>query len=538
MRRWSRYVVGVLAVASLGLLVGHAAAETCTLEMKTIGESPPISRSEIPIEYLFQSTYPQSFFRQIGGPQGMVVQQGEKEKPDFSKVIKKEPAEYASENPFRGVASLGTGHYGFVLDEAPKEKKEPEAAEADEKEEEKKEDASEGEGGLLSTLAKALGSQLPSNKKKAEVPQFTRLYFDLNHNGDLTDDEVIEASQSRAGSMYQASFPLVKLKVDVNGKEIDYAFRFSLYSYSSGQYGYTQAQLNASAYRTGEIELDGKKHRVALVDFNSNGRFDDQGGVNTEINVSSGVVYPRMGDMLFIDPKASRNFMNPYDSTSNDAQYQVAKLICLGGRYYDLKIDPSGETLSLEPSLVGLGYVSNPNKGFRAVLYGDQGLLEIADDGSGKAGIPEGEWKLMSYTIDMTNEPKDKTDEKKDEEGKEESGSVLDLLSEVLSPQESETSRVSRPSVVSARATRDYKAVKVTAEETVKMPFGPPFQPRVEASNFRKGIAVVPLELSLVGTAGETCSSLLVNGRQPSAPKFTISTKDGEEVTSGAFRYG
>ena len=535
MRRWSRYVVGVVAITGLGLLAARVAAETCTLEMKTIEESQRISRSEIPIEYLFQSTYSQSFFRQIGGPQGTVVQQGEGVKAEFSKVIKKEPAEYASENPFRGVASLGTGHYGFVLDEAPK-KKEAEAPEGDKKEEEK-EKASE-EGGLLSTLAKALGSQLPSNKKEVEVPQFTRLYFDLNHNGDLTDDEVIEASQTRMGSMSQASFPVVKLKVDVGGKKIDYAFRFSLYSYSGGQYGYTQAQLNAAAYRIGEIELDGKKHRVALVDFNSNGRFDDRGGVHTEINAPGGVVYPRMGDMLYIDPQVSKNFMNPYDSTSNDAQYQVAKWIALDGRYYDLKIDPSGETLSLEPSSAKLGYVSNPNKGFHAVLYGDQGLVEIADHGSGKAAIPEGEWKLMSYTINLTNQPKEEAGKKKDEEGEEESGSVFDVLSEVLSSKVSEAVGIPRLTMVSAQATREYKAVKVTAEETVAMPFGPPFQPKVEASIFRKGMAVVPLELSLVGSCGETCSSMLVNGSQPSAPKFTICTKDGEEVTSGVFRYG
>ena len=43
-----------------------------------------------------------------------------------------------------------------------------------------------------------------------------------------------------------------------------------------------------------------------------------------------------------------------------------------------------GETLALEPSSAPVGYVINPNRGFRALIYGDQGTLEIDDNGTGK----------------------------------------------------------------------------------------------------------------------------------------------------------
>ena len=44
--------------------------------------------------------------------------------------------------------------------------------------------------------------------------------------------------------------------------------------------------------------------------------------------------------------------------------------------------------------------------------------------------------------------------------------------------------------------------------------------------------------MSLVGSAGEICTNLIVNGGRPGKPKFTISTEKGEEVDTGNFEYG
>jgi hypothetical protein len=535
MRKWSRYLVGVVAVTGLFVLVTQAGAETCTLEMKKVDTSPGASRSGLPVDYLFRSTYPQRFFQQLGGPQGRIVRPGKEEKPEFSAVVKKEPAEYAMETPFRGVVALGSGHYGFVLDIAAPKEEEKEKADGEDKTAEAKEEEAEDKGSILSMLAKALAIPLaPESRPETKAPHFTRLYFDRNHNGDLTDDEVIEAKteQSRPSSTNHASFPTVKLTIDVDGKKVDYAFMFSVYSYGSGTYSYANASLNAAAYRDGEITLDGVKHRVVLVDFNSNGRFDDVGGVNDKVQLSDGTVYPKMGDMLYIDPQPSVGYRNPYDSTGSKDQYQVNKLIAFGDRFYDLKIDPSGKTLALEPSSTPVGYITNPNKGFRAIIYGDQGILEIDDSGTGKTPVPEGEWKLMSYTLERSETAEPEADEEKKEEG-----SLLELLGSALS------TPVRRPTpprrtVVSARAKRDFEAVKVVEGETAEMRFGPPYIPKVETRNLRKGMSKASLSMSLVGTGGEVCSNLLVKGNRPGAPEFTISTKDGEEVAAGKFKYG
>lgn len=541
MRRWSRYLVGAAAVAGLLVLAAPAGAETGTLEIKKLGTPAGSNRSDIPVDYLFRATYPQTLYQQIGGPPGAIVRSGDKKKPDFSEVIKKEPAEYATDTPFRGVVSLGSGHYGFVLDIAPPKKEDNEKAEGkgETKDVEDKKDKSDNEGGILSILGKAFANPLvPKSPERAKVPHYTRLHFDLNHNGDLTDDEVIEAGTGQIHSSAMtnyASFPTVELQIEVDGKKVDYAFTLSVYTHGANEYSFVNLSVNAAAYRDGTIVLDGKKRRIVLIDFNSNGRFDDVGGVNDEIELSDGTVYPKMGDRLYIDPQMQSGYSNPYDPTSSKDQFQVGKLIRFGDRLYDLKIDPSGETLSLEPSSASLGYITNPNKGFRAMIYGDQGVLEIDDNGSGRASVPEGRWKLMSYTIEKPEEAK--PEEAKPEAGeKKKEESILDVLSSVLSLSGGRQA-ARRSSMVSARAKREFEAVTVVGGKDVEMRFGPPYIAAVAGANLHKGMTT-SLEMSLVGIGGEVCTSLIVNGSRPSAPEFTISTKDGEEVAAGKFQYG
>jgi hypothetical protein len=44
--------------------------------------------------------------------------------------------------------------------------------------------------------------------------------------------------------------------------------------------------------------------------------------------------------------------------------------------------------------------------------------------------------------------------------------------------------------------------------------------------------------VSLVGSAGETCSNLMVDDDRPASPTFDIKPKDGKTVASGKFEYG
>ena len=187
---------------------------------------------------------PQTFFMDVGGrglPSG-------DDADAFRRVVKREPRGYVAARPFRGVARLGSREYGFVLDAS-----------------------------------------------SPAVPGYDRLYFDLNGNGDLTDDRVIAGVISGTPQVNTAAFPRVDLPIEVDGSRQDYSFFFKALCSSLG--GYASASLTPAVYREGKMLLGGKKCHVVLLDSNSNGRFSDESRVPSMTGVPQ--IVP--GDMLLFE---------------------------------------------------------------------------------------------------------------------------------------------------------------------------------------------------------------------------------------------
>ncbi len=501
MKRWLTVSTSFLAAAAMLAAATDVRAESFDLELKRLESQVNSRTSAGAMNYMFRATSPQGFYMQVGQAGFAPARTGA---ADFSKVIKKEPAKYSSKNPFRGVAKLGTQQFGFVLDAVPDEKKD--------------------------------AAKKPKAKSKLpELHIYNRLHFDLNHNGDLTDDQVIKANDAK-GRIYtsasysygQYSFPCVDVTVDADGTKVEYAFLFSGYAQAQENYQYATASLSSAAYRAGEITLNGKKRRVVLVDFNSNARFNDKATVTTVRTSDGDATYAMPGDMIYIDPDPSgANYMYGYDATTNDDQQYMAELIDIDGKFYDMDVTAAGDKITLNASTAPVGYIKNPSKGYRAIVFSDKRVLKISWNESGKSALPVGDWKLASYTIDGTGlEATAKAD--KDEP------SLLNMLANAITG--SRAVAGPRFTMVSARAPGNYTAVKVREGETVDMPFGPPYKPVVTAS--AQGNETVSLSMSLVGAAGESCSNLMVNGSRPADPRFTIAKPDGTEVQTGKFEYG
>ena len=109
-----------------------------------------------------------------------------------------------------------------------------------------------------------------------------------------------------------------------------------------------------------------------------------------------------------------------------------------------------------------------------------------------------GTWKLKNYTLDRTG-----FDQKKKSEPKAEA-SILDVLTDALGPAVS--GQTPRSTTVAATATSKYKAVEVKEGETIEMPFGPPYLPKVDVQ-YRQGTNQVSLGLSLVDWVGLSWNS-------------------------------
>lgn len=527
--KWPRRLILFTAAAGVLSAVTGALAETASLEMKRL-ESRSRYSGVMPgsIDFFVRYSQSQGFYMQMGDSKVEVAP-----RPDqaaFKQLIKKEPAAYEGPYPFRGVAKLGGKSYGFVFDSVG-----PSGAKKDEDKPETKEKAEK--------VAKTEVKAIPYN----------RLYFDINGNGDLTDDKPVEAMPSPVRIGYpagyaQCEFPRVDITLTVDGTQIDYAFFFTVFSNASGEYHYASASLNSAAYREGEITLDGKKRKVYLLDYNSNGRFDDALMYDKSVRGPGGQVYPRDGDIFLIDPDVRNSrFFSYYDMTSSDDRYLVSKLTSIEGRYYDMQVSPAGDRLTLEPSKTPLGAIGNPNGKFRALVCNEHNaVVAIRGDKDRPAAVPEGEWKLLSYTIDLTAareaaEKKAKEDAEKKAEGKGEKteGSLLGALTKALIPTSRPSMVVgSRYTIVQANATHDMKPVAVRKGETALMAFGPPYLPKVEVLSAQPD-GKAYLQMSLLGSSGEIVNNMMIDGNRPqAAPEFTIKDPKGDVVEKGKFEFG
>jgi len=545
---------GVLLAASMA-----AMAETCTLTLKRRETAPTVFNPE----YMFWMVRPQYVYMQLqaeaDGSWRPANLGGPSQTDAFKRIVTKEP-KYQSEYPFRGVVKLGSQEFAFALDTAPPKRKHPEAKPAAKVAE---------EPGSVTTGEKSAANSEKPVAKPAPLKGFAynRLYFDFNRNGDLTDDKVIEAPENSgrfapiltaAMSYLRFEFPQIDVKIDVDGKKLDSSFYLDGYVNASyqeasgkitGGYCTVMASFNSAARREGDITLEGKRHHIVLIDFNSNGRFDDRSKVPDNMHLVSGQFYTEPGDMLLIDPKVGGPYDSPYDPTASDYRYYVSDMISIDGRWYDLKISPAGDELTLTRTTAPLGSVTNKNEAFRAIIYSNEkGFLKISGVKDKPVPVPEGEWKLLAYTITGANRPAPTkppaakpAGEAAENKTGEKHGSLLAGLSQLAETFSGGNPLLTGPTLVSATATEKCKPVTVRKGETVELPFGPPYTPTVTAMSYGvpSGQAEqLSLEMGLVGVAGEACTNMMVNGGRPGKPEFSIADPRGKIVAQGSFEYG
>ncbi|HOA74522.1 MAG TPA: hypothetical protein PK458_07040 [Phycisphaerae bacterium] len=480
-------ILALMGVSVAVLIIGVPIirAETAELELQTLPESYEYRTKE----YYLNLISPQHFYlhREMSDQW-----QGE----EFEQIVKKEP-KYSCERPFKAVAKIGSYRYAFALD---------------------------------------------STKLAAEG--FNRLYLDANRNGDLTDEKPIRARPMDGifgGSYRHREFPPQTLVVEAGGQKFEMPFALSVGSHVvEDDLFYVSVSLKASAYRHGKIQIDGKPHEIILLDYNSNGTFNDEFWMDEEVHGQDAPAYPHTGDMVLIDPdhKAPRySGYSPCDSP--DRQY-LSKLVNVEGRYYRISVTPAGDKVTLEPAELPLGSVVNASGPYRAVIYGKEGLIKIAGDKDKPVAVPAGKWRLLEYQLDLTDaKPASKSKEAATQPAPaKKKKSLAQRLASIFGGDGDEIVFSTGPklTLAQARATHEFKPMTVAQGKTERLVFGPPYKPivRVAYVNDRD----VHLQLDIIGSAGEYCDALMVKGSQPGKPSFRIMKNDGTLVKKGQFEYG
>ena len=107
-----------------------------------------------------------------------------------------------------------------------------------------------------------------------------------------------------------------------------------------------------------------------------------------------------IGDMLVLDPGDAAG--DAGDVTQSKNFHYLSKLLNLDGRFFEVKVTPAGDTLTLTPLAAPLGKVATSFDQCRAVLSGERGVVSICAEKDRPALLPAGQWRLLAYTIQQT----------------------------------------------------------------------------------------------------------------------------------------
>jgi hypothetical protein len=230
-----------------------------------------------------------------------------------------------------------------------------------------------------------------------------------------------------------------------------------------------------------------------------------------------------------------------HPSDSPDRQY-LSELVNIEGRYYRISATPSGDKVTIEKADLPMAAVVNASGPYRAVLFGEHGLIKIVGDKDKPVPVPAGEWRLLEYQINLTGAPATQPRTVPAEPPPRRTRTLGQRLAGIFGLDTDGPGRVidNRPkfTLVGARGTDKCKPVTVAEGKTETLTFGPPYKPVVVVDYLQRDSKEARLGLAIVGSAGEVCQTMLVKGDTPAKPSFTILDKSGELVKKGQFEYG
>ena len=350
------------------------------------------------------------------------------------------------------------------------------------------------------------------DQKDEKSKGYDRLYFDRNGNGDLTDDQPIDAASTKQLPLIVASYAAEPFSP--RGPE--------------HRRGRQEAEL-LLLLRADHLRLGGRPIRLGVVDGgrvpaggNHPGREEMEGraaGPQQQRPLRRPDVAPR--------ERPGRRTANSIPTTATCCCWTrrnpplpgrgagrlpaspssiSGKINGLDGKLYEFKVSPRGDELTVTPSAVPLGKIASPHAPCTLELIGQQGYLSLDLEKSGAAEVPAGQWRLLSYTLTVENwqPPAKEEDQEKRRprrrtprrrRGTKEArpavvalegpagdallGPSLDLAGPLYGP--------ATTSQLSAQGTVNGKPITVEAGKTTTLKFGPPYKAAAKLAYVQRG---------------------------------------------------
>jgi hypothetical protein len=375
------------------------------------------------------------------------------------------------------------------------------------------------------------------DESKGDGRGYDQLIVDINQNGDLTDDPVLQplagVSQRRSGVIEPLLFGPIQAPADkalVGGRPTYYAraYTYNLQLLSSGRtlpnITYGQVMLKAAWYLESTVTLNGSKQKVGLYDGDANQHLGDLARLQVVTSRNDTLCYFRGGDSWLVETDASGS---PEAGMAESEAYGFGPLLYLGGKPYKLALAPDCRSLRVDPWPEALADVAlQPNgdqvRSLRLAWEQPGGRWQLLQPAvsSGKVKVPSGNYRL--YTCEIA--------------GKETGRDAIRLSATQRSPEPSVSVAAGGANTFNCGAPLN---VIVSAVKT-----------RAASASLLEGFsggtaanAASSLRISAVvtGAAGETYSSFQMGDRpnaKPPKPTFTITDAAGKVVANGNLEYG
>jgi hypothetical protein len=326
------------------------------------------------------------------------------------------------------------------------------------------------------------------DRSRTDAPLYDVVYMDRDNDNDLAEEAPVRIASQKS---FEAHFEPVLLTFSA-GNEVRRTM-VRLRTLNLGRGGAPSAVfLCPAGCLEGTAELDGRECRVALVDVNVNGLFDD--------------VWSRGagGDRLLLDVNGDGQYdlTGSFPQTSSDEARPFSRLWQVASRWWEATVAQDGSSLALAPPRVEMGDLRYHGPEVRMLLSSKHSGWLAVTLTEGTSAFPADEYSLYECRL----------------EAKDAQGNTWKAQAMTGEP---------------------YARFEVKPGEDNRFQFGPPFSASLKASPegpYRAG-QTINFQATFVGAEGKTYL-LTRNGQQTPAPKMVIKDESGNELGTYQFQYG
>jgi hypothetical protein len=374
------------------------------------------------------------------------------------------------------------------------------------------------------------------DESKGDGKGYDRLIVDMNQNGDLTDDPVVERvvlpGERKGAAPDQELWGPIQAPAGqkiAGGRPVYFAqtYIFNRDLLRRGQEMRNlnmmigQLRLKAAWYLDTTVELNGVKQKMGVYDANSNLRLGEVPQPVTYTNRGEKVWYFSAGDSLLVDADGSGTFDNDVFQSESCA---FGPIVYLGPTPYKVALAADNTSLRVEPwteALAEVALVPHGDQVRNVTLAWEQPdaswQLIRAGTADGKIKVPPGNYRLYA----------------------------CDLLGKAMLRDQVMASGYQRTPL---------KPVHFDAGKGNSLPCGAPLEIKVTAEKAKPQLTgllakepkvdsefELRVDANVIGAGGEVYSTYLKKEKfweRPPKPTFTIADAQGKKVKDGNLEYG